>query len=242
MEEPLLCNDTDFEENEDNFFTNLRYRGQPFTGTLVHDNLTAEFRDGNANGRVVEYHENGQVATDYVYENGEGLMGWEWDDNGQLRSETTAAGTSLWDADGILAHKNGSWFYKSGAVKQAAVDGGSKYYSSSGELAITVRYVNDGDYKSVVKYDNDVLLASYPELLLNLYPGLDQLFYNTEWYVWGWFWQLAAKNKQQAKAILHELAQHPNQSVRATAAAIVAHNTLATANERGSGMSFHIVE
>jgi hypothetical protein len=71
----IIFNYDDFEDNIYDFFTFLKYMGKPFTGTVVDGNRTTEFKNGNTDGQSIAYFDNGQIASDGIYENGNYIAG-----------------------------------------------------------------------------------------------------------------------------------------------------------------------
>lgn len=242
MTTSIIYNETDFEENIYDFFTFLMYKGAPFTGTLIQDKWTIEFKNGNANGRSTDYYDNGQIASDCIYVDGNYKEGKEWYANGQLKSEQSTSGNFLWDTDGTLAFRNGEWLYKSGKVKQRKIEGGCEYYSKKGELAIIIQYVNQGDFKNKVRYHDDVLFYCHQDLLVNLYPALDSLFYNTEWYFWGWIWKLLSKDRQRTLDILNALKNHTNVVVSKKASELLLEIYLPDAENVWKNYGYNIID
>lgn len=210
----IQFNDTDFEENIYDIYTFLNYKGKAFTGTLLYDNQIISYKNGHAHGRVLSYYYDDCLASDSIFENGRYQSGKEWYIDGQLKTEISERGIFSWDTDGLLAQKNGNWLYKSGNIKLKHTTKNCEYFNDNQEVAIQVTYINNGDYRNQVKYYDAILIACYENLLINLYPTLDTLFYNTLWYFWGWVWRTYANDKHKTLAILQNLTQHQNEEVR----------------------------
>lgn len=117
MAEPIIFNETDFEENLYDFYTYMQYKGKPFTGTVIIDNSKlpdvwgdtkqiVDFKDGNAHGCYLEYAVDGMLMCDAVYSEGE-LVSEKW-----------------WHADGSLSRdwnyysERGKDWYPSGRLKE----------------------------------------------------------------------------------------------------------------------------
>ncbi len=244
MQNAIPYNDIDFEENIYNFFTFMKYKGELFTGTLIDNNLTIEYKNGNAHGRSVEYYDNGQIASDRFYENGEykdgkewypngqikyDSIGKEWYLNGQLKRDSTGQDSYWWDIDGMLAKTNDSWLYKNGQkVNDRNMAGYTCIYSSIGDLAIKTIGNNNGTHKAI--YFDPVLSYCYEELLFNLYPDLNPNF-PILYTIFGWVGQTYSQNKIKGKMLIHKLMEHNYSHTKDFANNL---NNLATQKESGS--------
>ncbi len=217
--EAIKYNEIDFEENIYDFFTFLMYKGKPFTGILQDGKWIIEFKTGNANGRSIDYYDNGQIASDEIYNDGNYVEGKEWHPNGQIKFDSTEK--KQWDLNGKLIQENGFWLYKNGNPKQRALENGSLYLAPNGDVLIKVLYNNSGDFKNSVEYYDENLHKYYNQLLLNEYGDLDSLFYNTEWYFWGWIWKLYSEDENKTFIILTDLIKHVNNSVSQKASELI---------------------
>lgn len=213
MNNAVQFNPTDFEENPYDFFSYLKYKGEPFTGTVVDKRWTCSFKKGQAEGRYVEYFEDGQIAIDATYENGIFKSGKEWHSNGQLKSDDR----HLYDRDGSLIRIDECWLYKNGVKRNQESTDGYHTFSSKGELAMKTIVNMTGDYKNTIVYYDSVLASCYKELLINLYPDFDTHFYNLEHYIWGWVIGKYALNHSSGMRILGILEHHQNQQIVRTA-------------------------
>lgn len=162
---PIEYNETDFEENTYDFFIGLMYKGQPFTGVLKENNWTIEFKDGNANGRSVEYYDNGQLACDETYTDGKYIEGKKWYQDGQLKFDSKEG--RYWNEQGVLIQDKGSWLYDNGTPKQRNIENGCLYLASDGSTLFQVDYNKDNDGKNSVTYYDENLFKHYHELLIN---------------------------------------------------------------------------
>jgi len=212
---PIEYNEIDFEENIYDFFTYLMYKGKPFTGTLKDGSSIIEFKDGNANGHSVDYYDNGQIASDEIYNNGNYVEGKEWHQNGQIRYDSSES--KQWNEDGKLIQENGQWLYSNGNPKQRNIENGCLYLAPNSSVVFKIIYNNEGDFKNTVEYYDENLFKFYNDILFNEYADLDSLFYNTEWYFWGWVWKIYSYNEDKAFEILSDLRKHLNKSVSETA-------------------------
>ncbi len=173
MPEIIKFNSVDFEENIYDVYTCMEYKGKPFTGTLIYENEIIEYKDGNANGRCYEHWENGQLAFDGIYENGDCIHSKSWYRNGQLHKDYTLMGDCLiYDLAGNLVSKNYSYFYKNGnyKIKKSNVfrdNSYTEYFNEKGELAL-IFIQGKGNEKSTIKYYDNVLTNCYIQLLTSL--------------------------------------------------------------------------
>lgn len=169
MSESIKFNSIDFEENIYDVYTFMKYKGKPFTGTLIYENEVIEFKDGNANGRCYEHWDNGQLAFEGIYENGNCIHSKSWYRNGQLHEDFKKNGDNLiYDMEGYLLYKNYCYFYKNGNYKIKTLnvfkDTIKEYYNDIGELAVIwKRGMNNN--KNTIQYFENVLKKCYIELL-----------------------------------------------------------------------------
>lgn len=256
MDEPIILNETDFEENLYDFFTHMRYKGQLFTGTLIQPayNWTTEFKDGNAHGRNIEYYDNGQLAHDEVFENGNYKSGKEWYRNGQLKydsigkkwyedgqlkTDLTGVDRLFWDKDGVLACQNDTWFYKNGqSINEKLPDGTTLLFTSAGELAAKQENLAHQVYNPVTKthslhrsyFYDDVLRRSIDELFTKPYPEFDNGPNHILW-LFSWVGAVYAENIKKGHILLNHLLQHQEKSTQEHAAYLL---SLAAKKESGS--------
>jgi hypothetical protein len=101
--------------------------------------------------------------------------------------------------------------YCSEKNNRIGVNGEDFIYSSKGETAIKTSMSNDN--KVTVTYYDTVLVLCYSELLINLYPDYDQLFYNIEHAIWGWVGMKYKENEIKGMSILESLGTHCNLNI-----------------------------
>ena len=217
MDNKVKYNDTDFDSNIYDFYTFLMYKGKPFTGTLLDGNDTTEFRDGNAHGKSISYHNNGQIAHEYIFNDGQFQSGMEWYKNGQICADDT----HTYKENGDIIKKRGFWVYRDGSKKYGySIEEGYCSFSPTGELAIKTIISEDKsttDFKNTIIYYDNILRDCYQLLLVNLYPKHDSLFYNEEHKIWGWVAKTYLNDMQRALEILNNPKVHGNGNVANTA-------------------------
>ena len=200
---------------------NLTYKGEPFTGTILGDEMSlisyTEFTAGYFDGDSVSYHGDGQIAEKSFYKNGECLSTTEWYENGQLKSDEN----HLYNIDGQLLKINGSWLYPNGTKRNEQGNGENYLFSSKGELAIKTIINMTGDYKNTNIYYDNVLSNCYEEILTNFHADFDSLFYNTEYYIWGWVVKKYSIDNGKGAELLNTLAEHCNQNIAQTAKSLI---------------------
>jgi hypothetical protein len=234
----IIFNETDFEENIYDFFTFMMYKGEPFTGTLIQPeyNWTTEFKNGNADGRNVEYYANGQLAHYEVYQDGQYISGKEWYpngqirydsigkrwyENGQLKQDFTGVNRLLYDKDGTLARQNNTWLYKNGQkINDQLADGTIVLFSSTGEIALKWEKLAEKEFDPESKTYH-FYKAYYYDNVLNLF--CDELF--TDYYIHiefdesyrilkllGWIGAIYAEDKQRGHDLIDRLINHPTKA------------------------------
>jgi hypothetical protein len=217
MREPVIHNeDPNLEYNP--WGTNyLKHNGELFTGTIIYDDTSpisyTEYKNGDYDGDSVSYHKNGKLAEKSFYKDGEYISGKEWYDNGQLKSDDI----HLFDREGKQIRIDGSWLYTNGVKRNNQGNGEYYLFSSKGELAIKTIINMSGDYKNTIVFFDNIISDCYKELLINLYPDFDDMFYNTEYYIWGWVAKKFSIDKNNGLSLYKELEQHPNKNIVSTA-------------------------
>jgi antitoxin component YwqK of YwqJK toxin-antitoxin module len=221
MREPVIHNeDPNLEYNlwDTNY---LKYNGELFTGTIIYDDTNpisyTEYKNGDYDGESVSYHKNGNLAEKSFYKDGEYISGKEWYNNEQLKSDDI----HLYDEDGKLIRINGSWLYPNGVKRNGQGNGENYLFSSKGELAIKTIINMSGDYKNTIVFFDNIVSECYQELLINLYPDFDEMFYNTEYYIWGWVAKKYSIDKNSGLLLYTELEQHQNKNIVSTAKALL---------------------
>jgi antitoxin component YwqK of YwqJK toxin-antitoxin module len=217
MREPLVHNeDPNLEFNPwgKNY---LQFNGKLFTGTIVYDDTNpisyTEYKNGDYDGNSIFYHKNGQLAQKSIYNEGVYISGKEWYDNGQLKSDDI----HLYERNGKLIRVNGSWLYPNGAERDGKGNGEYYLFSSKSELAIKTLVNKTGDYKNTNIFFDTIISSCYQELLINLYPDFDCLFYNTEYYIWGWVAKKYSLDNNTGLMLYKELEKHQNNNIVSTA-------------------------
>lgn len=111
-------NKKDFKVNPLNFLTGMKYKGKPFTGTLIinfkqADRKFIDFKDGNVHGNYLAYWTRGQIAVDSVYEDGKLLIEKRWYSNGQMERDWNYAesGKAWYDTGQLKEHWNGKDYF-----------------------------------------------------------------------------------------------------------------------------------
>jgi hypothetical protein len=217
MREPVIHNqDPNLEFNP--WGTNYtQYKGRLFTGTIMYDDTPAvsytEYKDGDLDGNHVIYHKNGNLAEQSVYKDGEYITGKKWYDNGQLQSDDV----HLYDNAGKLIRINGSWLYPNGIKRNERGKGENYLYSTKGELAIKTIINMSGDHKNTNVFFDKIVSECYKDLLINLYPDFDDMFYNTEYYIWGWVAKKYSLDNRKGIELYQELKRHTNKNIGNTA-------------------------
>ena len=198
----------------------LKYKGEFFTGTIFYDDTDpiscTEYKNGMFDGEDVSYHKNGKLAEKRFFKDGEYISGIEWYDNGQLKSYNA----HLYDKNGKLIKKDGSWLYPNGVTRDSRENDEHKLFSSKGELAVKTIFKRSRNYRGTVIFFDKVVSECYHELLVNLYPDFE-FFYTIEAEIWGWVAKKYSIDKTKGLALIKELEKHPNQNIVSKAVAIL---------------------
>ncbi|KAB8151256.1 hypothetical protein EZY14_019385 [Kordia sp. TARA_039_SRF] len=215
----VVFNNEEFEENEQDFYTFLMYKGKPFTGTLKDGNSTIEFVDGNAHGESFAYGKKGMLTEYAVYENGDCLFWKSWYPNGHIKEDSKLG--RIWNREGVLVKDRDNWLYPS---NQAPKTKGNPYLDDLIYLA------PDGSIvaKTIASYEkpnyifcDEAMFTWYHEILVNPIPEVPSFFYfsnsNTR-FVWGWIWTVFQRNQKEAFTVLRNITQHENKEIAAEAA------------------------
>lgn len=142
MRQPIIqYNETDFEANLQDYYTCMSYKGEPFTGTLVDGNMTTQFKNGNAHGKSVEYYDNGQLADESYFDNGDYVGDKTWYPNGKIESERAVGKNDSfqYDIDGNIILKNDNFFYKNGNFRKRNIPYKTEFYNYEGELMVVIQ-------------------------------------------------------------------------------------------------------
>ncbi|CAL2103483.1 conserved protein of unknown function [Tenacibaculum sp. 190130A14a] len=209
--EIIDLNEIDFEINEHDFFTFLKYKGKPFTGKVKDGRQITQFKNGNANGDSFEYNKTGQIIQHDVYLNGSSIRSKEWYSNGQLLLDSELG--RVWNSKGKLVKDNEHWLYNNLKPKTKGnyFKEGIIYLAPNGEIVAEQKYINPE--KDITKYNDTSLAKWYYEILVNPCPELSPEIYftnsNTR-FIWGWIWNIFKNDKQKATQILSKLTKHEN--------------------------------
>ncbi|WP_430413106.1 hypothetical protein [Kordia sp.] len=207
-------NEVDFEVNDQDFYTFLMYLGKPFTGTLKEENMTTEFKNGNAHGEAFEYNKEGILIYYAVFENGDYVLWKNWYPNGQPKEDSELG--RIWNEDGILVKDNGHWLHRSNGAPKTQGNlyvNELIYLAPNGEIA--AKEVKTDSKPPYVYFDN-VLFEWYNEILKNPCPELHAELSNTNSYtrfIWGWVWTIYQKQPKKAMTILQDIATHENKEI-----------------------------
>lgn len=207
MSEPIIFNETDFEENLYDFFTYMKYKGELFTGTVIIENdkldnvgetkEIVEFKNGNVHGRYLEYNKNGQLFYDGFYQDGKCLSekywdsdgqisrdwdyavsGKDWYPDGQLKEHWDGKDSFLWDKDGLLARKNNEWFYKNGQqMHERLADNTELFFSPTGELALKREQLKQPEFNPEFNVTYHDRFYYYDSVFSQFYEALFTDFY-----------------------------------------------------------------
>ena len=212
--EIINFNETDFEVNEQDFYTFLMYKGKPFTGKLKDDSEITEFVNGNANGDSLDYYENGQLRNQDVYKNGDSIRSKEWYPNGQLLSDSEF--NRVWNSKGRLVKDDDHWLYSnlSPKTKGNYFKEGMTYLTPNGEIAAE-ELPTETEQHNTIYYD-EILTKWYSEMLLNPCPELspDSYYTNSNTrFIWGWIWNVFQENPEQSESILATIQKHENEKI-----------------------------
>lgn len=202
---------TDFESNDQDFYTFMKYKGKPFTGTLKDEGEIIQFENGHANGKAEAYNTHGQLIHQDIYKDGESVSSKEWYANGQLLYDSEFE--RVWDSKGVLVKDNGHWLYSNQAPKTKGnyFKEGMVYLAPNG--AKVAESVSTDTEEDQVTYYDEVLFKWYHEILINPCPELSSSIYYTNSYtrfIWGWIWKLFLEDPQQANDVLLSISKHEN--------------------------------
>lgn len=217
MKHPIVNqDDPNLEEAEYlSIFEYLWYKGKPFTGTLLEGDGKSytEYEDGAAHGRCIEYYENGQLSTDWIFEKGSTISEKSWYPNGQLQKDNL----HWYNEDGKLIRLNGSWLYLNGQKISEQNSNESYYFSPQGEMAIKViRKTNTDDKDTHVYYDS-ILSECFLQLFFNYYPQIHEYNPVSDSLIWGWVMKKYSIDKDNGLDIFYKLAKYNNSRIADTA-------------------------
>ncbi len=225
MSKPIIFNDVDFHFRDVGSLSYLKYKGEPFCGTLQINGDSGkgyeliDYHNGVLHGHRLTFYPDGNVLADKRYDQAHCISQKEWYSNGQPKKERYAATEYFWDTDGTLVKDNLRWLYKSGQPLEEQVHNQILYFSLQGELAVKMVHTKSAPnrYCNVFYYYDHVLRKCFEELFTNHYPQLDEQFPRQQ-LLPDWLNAVYLENQELAKSLLDTLINHPTQQTRETAA------------------------
>jgi antitoxin component YwqK of YwqJK toxin-antitoxin module len=230
----ITSNNPNLKYHDDyDFFREVYYKNEPFTGTIKDANEETDYVGGMANGKNITTYENGQINTTAIYKNGALVHLKSFYKTGQPRRETTIKEGKMWDQNGNLLNEFNENFTKNyfstGELKSIYDHKNEewriKYYSKKGELIATQfsdKYTVN--YTRKVVYEYAALLNNYLDLLEQ---GEEELEYDTGeshrvHIIWMGFWDIFDKDPKQYFEIVNHVIQHKSLKVIEAIARIIA--------------------
>lgn len=202
MIQPIIAyNENDFEVNFQDYYTCMYYRGEPFTGTLMDGNIMTQFKNGNAHGKSVEHYDNGRLADESYFEDGNYISYKTWYQNGKIKSEWLGSGNDSleYDIDGNIILKKNNFFYKNGNFRKRNIPYKTEFYNYEGELLAVIQQ-NLTEYKKAIFYINkEKFIECYVDLYFELYPFISSYKDNLGDSIIGWFWYLLSQSEDDKK-------------------------------------------
>ncbi|MGL6129683.1 hypothetical protein [Chryseobacterium artocarpi] len=205
MIQPIIeYNETDFQVNLQDYYTCMYYKGELFSGTLVDGNLITQFKNGNAHGRSVEYYDNGQLAEEDYFDNGNYVSYKTWHLNGKIESEWSGRknNTHEYDIDGNIILTNNDFFYKNGNFRKRNIPYKTEFYNNKGEIIVIIK-------RSLIEYGKEIFYINkekftecYDDLYFELYPYISSYKDNLGDGIVGWFWYLLSQSENDKKFVI----------------------------------------
>lgn len=201
MEANIEYNETDFEVNYQDYYTYMYYKGEPFTGTLLDGNAIIQFKNGNAHGRSVEYYDNGQLAEESYFKNGDYVSFKSWHLNGEIKSEWSGGKTDSveHDIDGNIILKNNDFFYKNGNFRKRNIAYKTEFYNCEGEITVIIQQTLIEYEKPMFHINKEKFFKCYIDLYFELYPYISSYKDNLGDRIIGWFWYLLSQSEDDKK-------------------------------------------
>lgn len=202
MIQPIIeYNETDFEANLQDYYTCMSYKGEPFTGTLVDGNMITQFKNGNAHGKSVEYYDNGQLADESYFDNGDYIGYKTWYPNGNVKSERAVGKNDSfqYDIDGNIILKNDNFFYKNGNFRKRNIPYKTEFYNYEGELMVVIQQNLTVNEKPLFHVNKEKFTECYIDLYFELYPYISSYQDNLGSCIIGWLWYLLSQSENDKK-------------------------------------------
>ncbi|MBP2615567.1 hypothetical protein [Chryseobacterium jejuense] len=194
-------NETDFEANLQDYYTCMSYKGELFTGTLVDGNMTTQFKNGNAHGKSVEYYDNGQIANESYFDDGDYISYKTWHLNGKTQSEWPGRKSDSfeYDMDGNIILKNDNFFYRNGNFRKRNIPYKTEFYNYEGELMVVIQQNLTEYEKPLFHVNKEKFTECYVDLYFELYPYTSSYQDNLDSYILGWLWHLLSQSEDDKK-------------------------------------------
>lgn len=205
MIQPIIeYNEIDFDVNLQDYYTCMYYKGEPFTGTLVDENITTQFKNGNAHGRCVEYYDNGQLADESFFDNGNYLSYTTWHLNGKIESEWPGGKNDsfVYDIDGNIILKNNNFFYRNGNFRKRNIPYKTEFYNDKGEVIVIIQRHLIEYGKEILHINKEKFTECYDDLYFELYPYISSYTDNLGDSIVGWFWYLLSQSENDKKFVI----------------------------------------
>ncbi len=202
MTQPIIeYNETDFQVNLQDYYTCMYYKGEPFTGTLVDENITTQFKNGNAHGKSVEYYDNGQLANESYFDDGNYVSYKTWHLNGNIKSECSGGKNDSfeYDIDGNIILQNNNFFYKNGNFRTRNIPYKTEFYNDKGELMVVIQQHLKKYEKPLFHINKEKFSECYDDLYFELYPYVSSYKDNLGQSIIGWFWYLLSQGEDDKK-------------------------------------------
>ncbi|WPO93165.1 hypothetical protein [Chryseobacterium sp. HR92] len=204
MQPVIEYNESDFDANIQDYYTYMYYKGEPFTGTLVDENTVTQFKNGNAHGKSVEYYDNGQLAEESYFDNGNYVSYKSWYLNGKMKSEWAGGKNDSfeYDSDGNIILINNDFFYRNGNFRKRNISYKTEFYNCEGEITVIIQQTLIEYEKPVFHVNKDKLSECYVDLYFELCPYFSSYKDHLGNNIIGWFWYLLSQNEHDKKFVI----------------------------------------
>jgi hypothetical protein len=194
-------NEIDFDVNLQDYYTCMYYKGEPFTGTLVDENITTQFKNGNAHGKSVEYYDNGQLADESYFDDGNYVSYKTWHLNGNIKSECAGGKNDSfeYDIDGNIILQNNNFFYSNGNFRKRNIPYKTEFYNFQGELIVIIQQTLSENGKPQFHINKEKFPECYVDLYFERYPYISSYKDHLGDYIIGWFWYLLSQSEDDRK-------------------------------------------
>lgn len=212
--------------NEYDSLEDVYFKDKPFTGTIVDDLDTINYKDGIVHGQVTSRYRSGQLSSVETYENGDVVCRTTYYMNGQKETEFLNGSYYNWTNKGVLYKKDNEYYFENGKLR--SLNGNEddnfkvKHFTPEGDLISTERKdvrVNDQSER-IIDYNHDLMYEWYYKLLNIDIAGHSE--YHLKTHVYMWFWKIFEQDQEKYFKIVNTLLTHPMEEVVKRIALIIA--------------------